>query len=69
VISSHGLSNYIGIFDPALRTVAPLTFSLVQFNERGGMEFGPKTDRHLPQSQFTGKFYLDDDIWLWCQYS
>ncbi len=28
----------------------------------GGMGSGPQTDKHLPQSPFTGKF-LDNDIW------
>ncbi len=26
---------------------------------------GPQTDKHLPQSPFTGKIFLDDDILLW----
>jgi hypothetical protein len=68
--------SYIGIFNPALGTVAPLPFSLVQVSPlpcvnkctvypriqcvRGGGElgFGPKTDKHLPQSPFTCKFFL-----------
>jgi hypothetical protein len=24
---------------------------------------GPQTDKHLPQSPFTGKLFLDNDIW------
>ncbi len=27
------------------------------------------SDKHLPQSPFTGQFFLDDDILLWCLYS
>jgi hypothetical protein len=27
-----------------------------------------KLDKHLPQSPFTGKFCLNDDILLWCLY-
>ncbi len=30
---------------------------------------GPQTDKHLPQSPFTGQFTLDDNILLWCVYS
>ncbi len=27
------------------------------------------SDKHLPQDLFTGQFFLDDDILLWCLYS
>ncbi len=30
---------------------------------------GPQTGKHLPQSSFTGKFFLDDDILIRCLYS
>ncbi len=50
-----------GIFDPALWTVAPLTFSLVLSpplckGVGGGVwgSSGPQADKHLPQSPFTG---------------
>jgi hypothetical protein len=30
--------------------------------------WGPQTDKHLTQSPFTGKFFLDDDVLLWRLY-
>ncbi len=62
-------------FDPALWTVAPLTFSLVQLppllcvnkytvytytvckGGGGSGGSGPQTNKHLPQSPFTGPFF------------
>ncbi len=75
-------SVMVGIFEPALWVVGPLTLSLVQLSPppplhyvkkytvytytvckgRGIWVSGPQTDKHLPQSPFTGQFFLDDDI-------
>ncbi len=58
--------SHVGIFDTAFRTVTPLTFSLVHLSHPstpslcrggGGMGSGPQTDKHLPQSLFTGQFF------------
>ncbi len=69
----------MGIFDPAFRTVAPLTFSLVQLSplpplpcvkkytvcKGGGGGSGPQTDNHLQQSQVN---FLDDGIAFYDSY-
>jgi hypothetical protein len=66
--------SHVGIFDPALRSVTPLTFSLVLLSPRpslceyvvqytrkqcvrGVWGSGTRTDKHLPQNPFTGKFF------------
>jgi hypothetical protein len=63
--------SHIGIFDPALLTVALLTFSLVQLSHpltyvnkytvskggRGVWGHIGQIDKHLPQSPFTGEFF------------
>ncbi len=65
--------SHIGIFDPAVWTVALLTFSLVQLPplpcvnkytvytytvcKGGEWGSGPQTDKQLPQSSFTGQFF------------
>ncbi len=43
---------------------------LLDHPEQKGWEGrGPPTNIHLPQSPFTGQFFLDGDILVWCQYS
>ncbi len=70
----YRLEIHVGINNPALWTIAPLTFSLVQLSplphfhvysvQGGGLGVvwghGSQTEKHLPQSPFT--VFLDDDI-------
>ncbi len=46
-----------------------LVFSTPLVNQRGwGEGIRPQTDKHLPPSTFTGKFFRKADIRVWCLY-